>query len=259
MGEPVDQGDGASEVLLGHDSLPVGVSAGAASTRLPNETTIDIDKGEMTTTNLIIQSPGTLRATFCAPTILVHARDCQTSTLDHEARPTMLGRDDGADETLMKGANVDDSAGPQALQVSDTEARLLKAYEVVSAHYRQDISLFWTRSSVFLLVQVGLLALVNAVIEKGVGTVTAFTVMGIGVSAVWFLVARSAVEWMEIWRVQTVEIDRHVNPLRSYRVDGAPPRNFRPTRLVVGQPAQIGQFLPVVFILGWIMLLVSRS
>ena len=170
----------------------------------------------------------------------------------------MLGNNDSADETLTKGSAVDDSVAPQPPAASDTEARLLKAYEVVSAHYRQDIALFWTRSSVFLLVQIGLLALVNAVIEKGIGTITAFTVMGIGVSVVWFLVARSAVEWMEEWRVQTVEIDSHINPLRSYRIDGAPSRNFRPARLVAGQPAQIGQFLPVVFILGWVILLVTR-
>lgn len=170
----------------------------------------------------------------------------------------MLDNNDSGDETLTKGTAVDDPVAPQPLQDSDLEARLLKAYEIVSAHYRQDISLFWTRSSVFLLVEVGLLALVNAVIEKGVGTITAFTVMGIGVSVVWFLVARSAVEWMEAWRVQTVEVDGQVNPLRSYRIDGAPPRNFRPSRLVAGQPAQIGQFLPVVFILGWVMLLVTQ-
>jgi hypothetical protein len=150
------------------------------------------------------------------------------------------------------------SAASQPLESPDSEARLLKAYEIVSAHYRQDIALFWTRSSVFLLVQVGLLALVNTVIEKHTDAVIPFTVMGIGVSVVWFLVARSAVEWMEIWRVQTVEIDSHVNPLKSYRIDGVPPRNFRPARLVVGQPAQLGQLLPVVFILGWTMLLVTR-
>ena len=125
----------------------------------------------------------------------------------------MLDNDDSGDGALTKGTAMDDPVAPQPLQDSDLEAKLLKAYEIVSAHYRQDISLFWTRSSVFLLVQVGLLALVNAVIEKGESTITAFTVMGIGVSVVWFLVARSAVEWMEVWRVQTVEIDGQVNPL----------------------------------------------
>ncbi|MBO0882714.1 MAG: hypothetical protein J2P17_20745 [Mycobacterium sp.] len=140
----------------------------------------------------------------------------------------------------------------------ELEARLLKAYEVVSAHYRQDILLFWTRSSVFLLVQVGLLALVNAVFEKGTGTLGAFTIMGIGVSVIWFLVARSAAEWTEVWRVQTVELDDHVNPLKSYRVDSAPPARIRRTRLVAGRPAQIGQFLPVVFILGWVLLLITN-
>lgn len=143
---------------------------------------------------------------------------------------------------------------PQSLDDPELEARLLKAYEVVSAHYRQDILLFWTRSSVFLLVQVGLLAVVNATIEKGVGTVSAFTIMGLGVSVIWFLVARSSAEWVEVWRVQTVEIDRHVNPLKSYSIDSAPPPSIRPARLVTGRPAQIGQFLPVVFVIGWVVL-----
>lgn len=162
------------------------------------------------------------------------------------------------DKTSMNGTAVDNPVMPPSMEDADSEARLLKAYEIVSAHYRQDISLFWTRSSVFLIVQVGLLALVNTVVENDVGTVSAFAVMGIGVSVVWFLVARSAVEWMEAWRVQTVEIDHRVNPLRSYRIDSAPPRNVRVARLVVAQPAQIGQLLPAVFILGWIVLLVTR-
>jgi hypothetical protein len=159
---------------------------------------------------------------------------------------------------LAKGVVVGDLGVPPPWEDPSLEARLLKAYEVVSAHYRQDIYIFWTRSSVFLLVQVGLLALVNAVLEKGVGTISAFTVMGIGVSVVWFFVARSAAEWIEVWRMQTVEIDGHMNPLKSYSVDSAPPGAIRLTRLVVGRPAQIGQFLPVVFILGWIVLFITR-
>jgi hypothetical protein len=151
-----------------------------------------------------------------------------------------------------------DPAVPRSLEDPELEARLLKAYEVVSAHYRQDIILFWTRSSVFLLVQVGLLALVNAVFEKGVGALGAFTIMGIGVSVVWFLVARSSAEWIEVWRVQTVEIDDRINPLKSYSVDSAPPNRIRPVRLVAGRPAQIGQFLPVVFVLGWVLLFLGR-
>lgn len=126
----------------------------------------------------------------------------------------------------------------------------------LSAHYCQDILPFWTRSSVFLLVS--LLALVNAALEKHAGTISVFTIMGIGVSlVVWFSSCARLPSGSRYGEFKTVEIDDRVNPLKSYSVD-APPNTIRLVRLVAGRPAQIGQFLPVVFILGWLVLFITR-
>lgn len=101
----------------------------------------------------------------------------------------------------------------------DAESRLIKAYEVVAAHYRQDVLMYWTRLSVFLVVQAGLLAVVGSVDSEDGGRATVFATVGAGISVVWFLVARASVWWIAVWRRQIVELDAIVNPLASYAAD----------------------------------------
>ncbi|GAB3497485.1 hypothetical protein [Amycolatopsis cihanbeyliensis] len=135
----------------------------------------------------------------------------------------------------------------------DSESRLLKAYEVVAAHYRQDVLLYWTRLSVFLVVQAGLLAVFKGLVRSHSGTATVFALVGAAISVVWFLVARASVRWIEVWRRKVVELDTLVNPLASYRLESAPPGRRWWTRLTE-RPSEIAQALPLIFLLGWLVL-----
>lgn len=155
-------------------------------------------------------------------------------------RRSVVESDDGTDH----------QQGPLLLEVNpELEARLLKAYEIVAAHYRQDMLLFWTRSSVFLLVQVGLVALVSAGFKSDTVLMVPFGLTGLGVSTIWSLVARSSARWIELWRKATVELDMQVNPMMSYAIDRFAPEDglWR-----YGRPSHIGRALPALFVCSWL-------
>lgn len=135
----------------------------------------------------------------------------------------------------------------------DAESRLLKAYEVVAAHYRQDVLVYWTRLSVFLVVQAGLLAVFRSLGSSDGGPATVFATVGAGISVVWLLVARASVRWIAVWRRQIVELDAIVNPLASYSAD-LESHHRNPWARMAARPSEIAQALPVVFLLGWLVL-----
>jgi hypothetical protein len=136
----------------------------------------------------------------------------------------------------------------------EAEARLLKVYEVVAQHYRQDVLLYWTRTSVFLVVQVALLAVVNGLSDQNDNTVWIFEGVGAGTSLIWFLVARASLRWEDRWRRNTAEIDLIVNPLGSYQGDLLPRQAS--LRRFLSRPAEIATALPLLFLAGWFVLLV---
>jgi hypothetical protein len=134
----------------------------------------------------------------------------------------------------------------------ESEARLLKAYEVVTAHFRQDVLLYWTRMSVFLVVQVALLAVVNSLYGKDDRAIWIFAIVGAGTSLIWFLVARASLRWIQTWRQKVAEIDAIINPLASYGVETVP--STVSFSRVISRPSEIASALPILFLCGWIAL-----
>lgn len=137
----------------------------------------------------------------------------------------------------------------------ESEARLLKVYEVVAAHYRQDVLLYWTRSSVFLVVQVALLAVVNSLSGKDDRAAWVFAAVGAGTSVIWFLVAWASLRWENRWRQNAAAIDRVVNPMGSYQGDVLP-RKVTLGR-IFSRPTEIATALPLLFLAGWLVLVLS--
>jgi hypothetical protein len=135
----------------------------------------------------------------------------------------------------------------------ESEARLLKIYEIVATHYRQDVLMYWTRMSVFLVVEVALLAVVNGLFDKGGHAGWIFAAVGAGTSLIWSLVARASLRWEDKWRRNTAEIDLLVNPLGSYQGDLLP-RQVSLNRML-SRPAEIAAALPLLFLAGWLVLI----
>jgi hypothetical protein len=104
----------------------------------------------------------------------------------------------------------------------ESEARLLKVYEIVATHYRQDVLPYWTRMSVFLMVEVALLAVVNGLSDKDGYAVWSFGAVGASTSPISYLVARASLRWEGRWRRNTAEIDLLANPFGSYQGDLLP-------------------------------------
>src|SRR4051794_27219437 len=96
---------------------------------------------------------------------------------------------------------IESTAQVEGLQVTAAnEARLLKAYEMVGYHYRQDMAMFWTRANLFLLVQTGFLGIQAALVSRDDSWSLFIAAVGFAVSIIWLGVARSSALWIAAWR-----------------------------------------------------------
>ncbi len=127
-------------------------------------------------------------------------------------------------------------------------------FETVSAHFRQDVSLFWTRANFYLVVQAGLLSVTAGFASRGASTpdkwiAVGLCAIGLILAVFWYLVMRAAMFWMQNWREKVIEIDQVVNRFRSYT--RAEAENTRSPWL---RPSLITAQLPIAFMIVWIAL-----
>jgi hypothetical protein len=138
----------------------------------------------------------------------------------------------------------------------DDTAKEVAAYEAVTAQYRMDIEIYWTRSNFFLLVNAGLLTLVTALMDSDQSrneVLYAVCSVGVVISSLWLLAMWSSYHWLCEWRQRVVDIDAHVNPHRSFLAaehgEAGSPKLFRRLR-----PTAIVLWLPTTFIGSWVLL-----
>ena len=123
----------------------------------------------------------------------------------------------------------------------------LEAYRAITAHFRQDVREFWSRSQFYLVVQTGLLSVYAALSSPQAPFRLQTATLGLGivglvVAVFWFLCARGSVLWLRRWRKQVVEMDNAVDRCRTYgKVE-----SFASGRPLMS-PSNITQYLPLVF------------
>jgi hypothetical protein len=93
---------------------------------------------------------------------------------------------------------------------------LWRAYECVQQHYETDLQLFSIRMNLFLLIQSGLVALVDGAAVSNAGGVphlrTATASFGLAMAAAWLLVAVSSYAWFKTWRAQMTRLAVMLDP-----------------------------------------------
>jgi len=137
---------------------------------------------------------------------------------------------------------------------SEKSANDLKVYDAVLAHFRQDISLFWTRADFYLVVQAGLLsvtvnAFANRSLANGKFIIVGLCTVGLSLTIFWYLVMRGSTFWLGKWREQVIELDTAISRFKSFalvetQVKGSPSLS----------PSRITQYLPLVFVIAWVVL-----
>lgn len=126
--------------------------------------------------------------------------------------------------------------------------RDLKVFEIVHAHFEQDLREFWQRSNFYLVVD-GLLlsALVSAHVH---GLQILLSCAGLIISLFWLLVARGSIAWIQAWRTEVCRLDQVVNRFHSWSTIESRVQSNK-----WASPSWLTQWLPAVFLVGWIIIL----
>ena len=132
----------------------------------------------------------------------------------------------------------------------------LAIFQLVVDHFKQDTREFWTRANFYLVAHAGLFSawvLSFSGLKAGSHFVNLIIpVLGVGVAVIWFIVLRGAITFLGRWRDQVVRLDRELDRFQCYvDVEGLVKRN------PLSSPSYVTQFLPVLFGVVWIAILVA--
>mgnify|MGYP000108933018 CR=1 FL=1 len=130
----------------------------------------------------------------------------------------------------------------------------LEVYGAITEHFRQDVREFWSRSNLYLVVQVGLLSVFSIIpnsssVDYKVVS-SALSILGLIIAIVWFIVLRGAVLWIQRWREQTIRIDNVIDGHHIYKET----ESFAYSHPLMS-PSYVTQYLPIAFCITWIVLL----
>lgn len=131
----------------------------------------------------------------------------------------------------------------------------MEIFKIITEHFRQDIREFWTRANFFLLAHAGLFsAFVVAyptLAKDRTMIAMSIPILGLIIAILWFMVLRSAVYWIQRWREQVIKLSKKLDRFQCYAEveSSAKQRPFF-------QPAYVTQFLPLVFMIAWLAILV---
>lgn len=138
--------------------------------------------------------------------------------------------------------------------MDETEVKVA-VFSVLNEHYRNDFHLFWQRTQFFLLLQAGMLSFYFSRLLTPEAPTWARLIIasaGLTLCVIWWLVARSSLYWISIWRREVVVLDAEVNPLRSFTrgeaIDSERQRLFERLR-----PEVISSAMPLAFALAWLI------
>lgn len=136
----------------------------------------------------------------------------------------------------------------------------LVVFQAVLEHFNQDLREFWARSNFYLLIQSGLLS-VFAVLTSSENyrgsdqaVLTALGMLGLTVAIIWFVVMKGCIFWIRKWRTEVIRIDEVVDRHMIFsRVE-----NYASSNPFMS-PSNVTQYLPLVFIVVWIVMLLSLA
>lgn len=137
--------------------------------------------------------------------------------------------------------------------MEDTEIKVA-VFGVLNEHYRNDFHLFGHRTQFFVLAQAGILGFYfSRLLTPEAPTWARLKIAGAGLflCVVWWLVARSSIYWIGVWRREVVALDTDINPAQSFtrgEALGSEQRRLY-ERL---RPEVVASTMPIVFAIAWV-------
>jgi hypothetical protein len=131
----------------------------------------------------------------------------------------------------------------------------LEIIRMVDQHFRDEASLFWQRSNFFLLAEAILFSTVVSTIQGESGLdrslVIIVSAFGLVLTAFWYMAGSTGRKWLGHWRDQRIELsetfDRYQRDAKVERIAKEPWTTA----------TQITQYLPLLFVLGWMGLVIQ--
>jgi hypothetical protein len=130
--------------------------------------------------------------------------------------------------------------------------RDLQIFGVLTEHFRQDLREFWLRQNFYLVVNAALASVFVSSHRRPLHIVLAS--LGLILALFWFQVARGSLKWLRLWRNEVRRVDEIVNRFRSWHTIEA-----NAAAKPWDSPSWVTQWLPVVFIGGWVTLITLSS
>jgi hypothetical protein len=131
----------------------------------------------------------------------------------------------------------------------------IEVFKMVTSHFRQDLREFWNRANFYLLTNAGLfsafLIIYPALIKDHLLVVVMVPLLGITIATFWFFVLRGAFHWIQQWREEVIRLSRELDRFQCYAKIESSVRQRRSL-----SPSYLTQFLPIVFMSAWIVILV---
>jgi hypothetical protein len=163
--------------------------------------------------------------------------------VDHEGH-------DGCVVVLADGSRCPEAVvlGHYCEQHDSAKQRDIEVFKVLSEHYRQDLREFWSRNNFYLVVDAALVSVYSSQADSAVRLTLGL--FGVGISVFWYLVARGSIIWLGRWRREIMQLDELVDRLEVWhRIEaGVKERPWE-------SPSWVTHWLPVMFGLGWLVLL----
>jgi len=135
--------------------------------------------------------------------------------------------------------------------------RDIEIFKIVTEHFRQDLREYWTRANFFLLAHAGLFsAFVVAyptLAKDRPMIVMSIPILGLFIAILWLLVLQTSIYWLDEWRKKVIKLSKELDRFQCYaEIERLSERKKR-----FLQPARIARFLPLVFMITWLAILVS--
>ena len=121
-------------------------------------------------------------------------------------------------------------------------------FKILSEHFRQDLREFWSRNNFYLVVDAALVSIYTS--QTASDMRLALGLFGLTVSIFWYLAARGSLIWLAHWRREIMDLDQSVDRLEIWgRLESRVKQ--RPWE----SPSWVTHWLPLVFGIGWVTLL----
>jgi hypothetical protein len=132
----------------------------------------------------------------------------------------------------------------------------LVVFQLVADHFKQDTREFWTRANFFLVAHAGLFSAFVVAYPGMAGRLNLMSLsiplLGLATAIIWFIVLRGAIIFLQRWREQVIRLDKELDRFQCYvEVESLVKRS------PLSSPSYVTQFLPIVFGVVWLGILVS--